>query len=176
MIQAARPCTRGVRTAAISLSLITATSLAGGLGCHSRKDDMKQGQASSVSHDAHVLAMALKLPATPLEVAFEEVPVGTPGGFGPTDYRLVAVIRFDAGITAALTRADAGAAPESVPVADLPWFPDVVKAKLVRGEQSRVTVRGRVIDGEAMFRPRYSTGSAVLVEGTDYILLMAQTS
>jgi hypothetical protein len=137
---------------------------------------MKQGQAtSSVSHDAHVLGLLLQLPAPPLEVTFEEVPVGTPGGFGPTDYRLVAVIRFDAGIVEKLARSGADTATDSVGVPDAPWLPDAVKAQVVR-EGGRAFVRGRTLDGEAMFRPRYSTGGAVLVAGTDYVILVAQTS
>jgi hypothetical protein len=30
--------------------------------------------------------------------------------------------------------------------------------------------------GEAIFRPRYTLGSAVLIEGTDHLVMVAQTS
>lgn len=137
--------------------------------------------APLVSHDARLLGKLLRLPAPPLEVAFEEVPLGTPGGFGPTDYLLVAVLRFDGTVvarladTAASSDAGTSSVAERARVPERPWFPDAVKAKLARADAG-ATVRGRAIDAGAMFRPRYSMGWGVLIEGTDYLVLVAQTT
>jgi len=138
---------------------------------------MKQGSgASSVSHDVQLLGKLLKLPAPPVEASFEEVPVGTPGGFGPTDYQLVAVLRFDAAALARLTAASPGGDPVTVPAR--PWFPAVLKGKVVpeAGASGDGVVQGRAIDAATLYRPRYSSGAAVLVEGTDYVVLIARTS
>jgi hypothetical protein len=178
------------RAFAVSLAVLTA-----GAGCHSPRadrknhvknaprNDMKQGpDAPSVSHDVQLLGKLLKLPAVPLEASFEEVPLGTPGGFGPTDYQLVAVLRFDAAAVARLTATSPAGDPAgtgAVPVR--PWFPAALKAKVVTtggagGAGGEAVVQGRAIDATAIFRPRYSSGAAVLVEGTDYVVLSARTS
>ena len=145
------------------------------------EQDMKQGPGEpAVSHDAPLLGKLLRLPAPPLEVAFEERPLGTPGGLGPTDYQLVAVLRFDAGTLAKLPRAagdsTAGGPSGSVSVPERAWFPDAVKARLAKAGDAGATARGQAIDAEALFRPRYSVGWAVLIEGTDYLVVVAQTS
>jgi len=144
---------------------------------------MKHEQSfSDVSHDIHLLGKLLSLPAPPLDVAFEEVPLGTPGGLGPTDYELVAVLRFDPSTLAKLSQAaeTAGSGPGGpsggATVPERPWFPDAVKARVAKAGDGGRTVRGHAIDAEAMFRPRYSIGSALRVEGTDYVVLVAQTS
>jgi len=61
-------------------------------------------------------------------------------------------------------------------VAERPWFPDAVKASVAKASDGGRTVRGHPIDAAAMYRPRYAMGSALLVEGTDYVVLVAQTS
>ena len=92
------------------------------------------------------------------------------------------VLRFDPGTVAKLTEAaetaGSGASGPSgrATVAERPWFPDAVKARVAKAGDGGRTVRGHAIDAEAMFRPRYSIGSALRVEGTDYVVLVAQTS
>jgi hypothetical protein len=175
------------RVLAVSLAVLMAAA-----GCHPLRDDkknhakndprsdMKQGPgASSVSHDVQLLGKLLKLPALPVEASFEEVPLGTPGGFGPTDYQLVAVLRFDAATVARLSAASPGGEPAATgTVPARPWFPAALKTKVVTtgGAAADASVQGRAIDAAAIFRPRYSSGAAVLVEGTDYVVLVAQTS
>ncbi|MFL5308065.1 MAG: hypothetical protein ACJ8F1_22810 [Polyangia bacterium] len=48
-----------------------------------------------MSQNLPTLRKLVRLPAEPQEVWFEQIPRGKPGGFGPTDYFLVAVMRFD---------------------------------------------------------------------------------
>src|SRR3569623_122218 len=168
--------TPDVRTVAGSLALLAADG-----GCHARKDAMKSAPAPSpVSHDVQLLGKLLTLPAPPLEVTFEEVPVGTPGGLGPTDYLLIAVLRFDAAVEAKLAGTTQPSGSRDVALPSRPWFPDAVKAKLAKklDEKSGTdsVVRGRTIDAASMFRPRYASGWAVQVDGTAYIVLVAQTS
>jgi hypothetical protein len=42
-----------------------------------------------------VLARLIHLPVAPLEVWYEQIPLGVEGGLGPTDYVLVAVLRLE---------------------------------------------------------------------------------
>jgi hypothetical protein len=60
------------------------------------------------------LSGLVNLPIPPSEVWFEQVPRGTPGGIGPTDYVLVAVMKFDATSTERLVKG-ASARPGSPP-------------------------------------------------------------
>jgi len=168
--------------------VVAAALLVGGAaGCQSRRSAVKpetsaRHATSAVSHDAQLLGKLLKLPAPPLEVSFEEVPLGAPGGLGPTDYLLVAVLRFDAGALARLAAAAeaAGSSAHAFPGDEtLPgraWFPEALKARLTTAGDAGATVRGRAIDAAAIFRPRYSMGRGVIVDGTDYVVLVAQTS
>jgi hypothetical protein len=115
------------------LLLLTFSSQA----CHGKAITMnhtKNGDqpADAVSHSEHLLSEHLALPATPLDVLFEQVPRGVPDGLGPTDYVLVAL-----------------------------YLDKDVLAQLAKTSQ---------------LKPPYATGYFVIVEGTDYVIVSAQTS
>lgn len=170
-----------VSTEAVARAIIVVVlALGGGIGCKQENTTMNSGSpAQSISHDRNLLQAQLKLPAEPLEVSFEEVPRGVAGGLGPTDYLLVALLRFDANTLARLgasSQARPGNPPRISPLANRPWFPVAVKAAIERKDDAGVAIRGRKFDAINLLKAPYATGYFVIVEGTDYVILSAQTS
>ncbi len=121
----------------------------------------------------------ITLPATPSEVWFEQVPRGTPGGLGPTDYLLVAVMHFDrtqlSSVTAAAHRRP-GAPPRISATANRPWFPDPVRAVTHPYDDHSVTVRGEKFDAAPFAKSSFLSGYFVVVEGGEYVVLVLETS
>ena len=148
--------------------------------CRGRKAGAEHVEpVAFVSHDARLLGRMLSLPAVPLAVVFEEVPLGTPGGLGPTDYALVAVLRFDPGVVRGLAASGAFAdasSTELVTVPTRPWFPADLQAKLRPLDAARAVVPGRALAPEPFLRPRYSSGSVTAVDGTDCVIVTCATS
>lgn len=148
-------------------------------GCRTPAEHGHARPASSAAHDARVIGKLLALPAVPREVAYEEIPRGTPGGFGPTDFVLVAVLSFDQTVIARLAKRDGGGAgplPRLSAASNRPWFPEAVKAALLPAGSGGVQVRGQELDGQVFLRPPYATIQAVAVDGTDYVIVVAATS
>jgi hypothetical protein len=166
----------------VARSLLLVLTFGGGqAACHQEnKSTMKNDDPTkSVSHDDKLLGAQLELPGAPLEVSFEQLPRGTPGGLGPTDYVLVALIRFDKDVLARLAataQPRPGNPPRISSLANRPWFPSVLKAAIERYDEGSVTVRGRKFDASTLLKSPYTTGYFVIVEGTNYVILSAQTS
>ena len=138
-----------------------------------------EAKAPSVSHDEATLRSHLSLPGAPLEVSFEQLPRGTPGGLGPTDYVLVALLRFDKPTLAHLAETSQprpGNPPRISLLADRPWFPESVKTAIQSRDGTGVAIRGRKFDAATLLKPPYSTGYFVIVDGSDYVIVSAQTS
>jgi hypothetical protein len=133
--------------------------------------------AVSVSHDARVVGRLLSLPAAPVEVAFEETPRGIPSRLGPTDYLLVAVLRFEPGVVSGFATQAAAetSTPGLVSVPNRAWLPPALKAKFVRVEGDTAVVHGHELAAESWLRPGYM-GGAIAVDGTDYVVVCASTS
>jgi hypothetical protein len=85
--------------------LLLAAFLVSGLACLDEVSTTRESSAVSVDRRIELLGKIVTLPATPVEVWFEQVPIGTLGGFGPTDYTLIAVLRFARDDTATIMRA-----------------------------------------------------------------------
>jgi hypothetical protein len=148
--------------------------------CHGKKGSMKTGEGTNpVSHSEELLAAQMNLPGAPSEVSFQQVPRGTPGGLGPTDYVLVALLRFDQGILKHLAETSQprpGSPPRISEIANRPWFPPSVKAAIEPAAAGTFSVRGRKFDASLLLKPPYATGYFVIVEGTDYMIVSAETS
>jgi hypothetical protein len=148
--------------------------------CREDKVKMKnEGPAPSASHDQEVLRSLLNLPGAPLEASFEQLPRGVPGGLGPTDYVLVAVLRLDKPTLAHLAQISQprpGNPPRISLLAHRPWFPASVKAAIEGRDEKSVSIRGRKFDAAPLLKSPYTTGYFVIVEGTDYVNISAQTS
>jgi hypothetical protein len=150
------------------------------LACHKGTMAVNtKNEAVAADRRSERLREIIALPAAPAEVWFEQVPRGTPGGLGPTDYLLIAVLRFRpddlARITAAGQRRP-GSPPRVLAAAQRPWLPEPVRAAIRPHDQNSVTVRGEKFDAAPFAKSPFLSGSFVAVEGGEYVLLVLQTS
>jgi hypothetical protein len=124
------------------------------------------------------LAQLVTLPATPVEAEFEEVPRGTPGGLGPTDYVLVALMRFDRAELESIAHKAGSPRPGSriSATANRPWLPPAVRAHIEPFDDHSVTLHGQKFDAAPFLKAPFSSGYFVIVEGTQLVLLSVQTS
>jgi hypothetical protein len=137
-----------------------------------------EGREVSVDRRVELLGKLITLPATPLEVWFEEVPRGTPGGIGPTDFTLIAVLRFPREDIERISRA-AKPRPDSPPrllnVVQRPWLPDPVRSAIQPFDERSVTIRGQKFDATPFAKSPLLSGAFVAVEGGEYALLVLGT-
>ncbi|HXU60188.1 MAG TPA: hypothetical protein VN962_00705 [Polyangia bacterium] len=163
-----------------AVAILLGAGLLGGPACHKGISATNE-RAGAAAPDRGVdkLRSLITLPANPSEVWFEQVPRGTPGGLGPTDSRLVAVLRFEraalARVTAAAQRRP-GTPPRISAAASRPWFPDVVKGAVRPYDDHSVAVRGDKFDAAPFAKSPLLSGSFVAVEGGEYVILVLETS
>jgi hypothetical protein len=163
-----------------SITLLLALWSVLGPACHKGMSAMNEKKEEvTVGRRTERLRELITLPAAPAEVWFEQVPLGTPGGLGPTDYLLVAVMRFEradlAHITSAAQRRP-GSPPRLAKAADRAWLPTPVKAALHPYDERSVTVRGEKFDAAPFAKSPFLSGTFVAVEGGEYVVLVLQTS
>ncbi len=149
-------------------------------GCHTRSLGSAGGtQAGAANRQVDKLQSLITLPAKPAEVWFEEVPRGAPGGAGPIDALLVAVLRFDPADLARVTagaRQRPGSPPRISSTADRSWFPDAIKGALRPYDYRSVAVRGDKFDAAPFAKSPFGSGYFVAVEGGEYVILVLETS
>jgi hypothetical protein len=136
-------------------------------------------QPATPSRSISDFRKVVKLPADPGEVWFEQVPRGTPGGLGPTDYFLVAVMRFSPSALSALLKnatRTGDPSPGILPAVNRAWFPPPVKAAVRSVDAQNVSVRGEEYDGAPFASGAFSSGSFIVIEGGEYVLLVLATS
>jgi hypothetical protein len=136
-------------------------------------------ETTSVDQGVESLRKRITLPATPVEVWFEEVPRGKQGGIGPTDFVLIAAMRFgrddlERVIGAAQPRP--GSPPRLSSVARRPWLPEPVQSAIQPFDDRSVAVRGTKFDAAQFARSPFLSGTFVAIEGGDYILLVLETT
>lgn len=162
-----------------AVALLFAIGALSGPACHKGMSSVNGSNNATVDRRVEKLRDLITLPATPAEVWFEQVPRGAPGGLGPTDYLLVAVMRFDhaqlASVTAAAHRRP-GAPPQISATANRPWFPDAVRAATRPHDDHSVTVRGDKFDAAPFAKSPFLSGYFVAVEGGEYVVLALETS
>ncbi len=162
-----------------AVALLFAIGALGGPACHKGMSAMNGKNESAADRRLEKLRDLIALPATPTEVWFEQVPRGAPGGLGPTDYLLVAVMRFDhaqlASVTATAHRRP-GAPPRISAAANRPWFPEPVRAATRPYDDHSVTVRGDKFDAAPFAKSPFLSGYFVVVEGGEYVILALETS
>ena len=131
----------------------------------------------TVARSVDELKLLINLPASPKEVWFEDVPRGQPGGLGPTDHVLVAVLRLEVAETDRLTKAAASRPGSRISsTANRPWLPPPVRAAIQPYDDHSVTVRGEKFDGAPFVKAPFSAGYFVVVEGGEYVIVSLQTS
>jgi hypothetical protein len=136
--------------------------------------------SSAPQHDLEVLQRLMVLPEKPVEASFEQVPRGTGGALGPSDYLLVAVLRFvpDA-MKALLGQAQertVGSSRISARAARN-WFPAEVKAAMgePEGQSGAISVKGRKFDATLFARAPLLQGYFIQVTDTPFVIVVMQT-
>lgn len=140
---------------------------------------MSHRQAPAPLGSLETLRKVVTLPLQPAEAWFEELAEGTPGGLGPTDYVLVAVMRFDRDALGRFCKEAPGkrpGEPRLLSLANRPWFPPPVKAATHVIDPTTVAVHGQQFDAAPFAKGAYSAGSFVVVEGGEYVILVLGTS
>jgi len=160
--------------------MLLGAGLLGGPACHKGISAMNERTgAAAPERGVDKLRSLITLPANPTEVWFEQVPRGTPGGLGPTDYLLVAVLRFEraelARVTSAAQRRP-GAPPRISAAASRPWFPDAVKRAVRPYDDHSVAVRGDKFDAAPFAKSPFLSGYVVAVEGGEYLIVVLETN
>jgi hypothetical protein len=129
--------------------------------------------SNSVKDDVDELEMTIKLPFHPEEAVWrEELPGKAANGRvpGPTDKKLVAVLRFlkdDAGKITAQAEKYKAAAPETINTES--WFPaELIAQSQTSGDE---TVKGLSYPANDFYNPPFTDGKITRIEGTDYFVL-----
>jgi hypothetical protein len=155
-------------------------SLCSSPACHRGQSAMRHNpEASTPSRSIPDFKKVVSLPAEPSEVWFEQVPRGTPGGLGPTDYFLVAVMRFSPSSLSALLKnatRTGDQSPGILPAVNRAWFPSPVKAAVRPVDAQNVSVRGEEYDGAPFSSGAFSSGSFIVIDSSEYVLLILTTS
>jgi hypothetical protein len=129
--------------------------------------------ANSVKNDIDELETIINLPFHPEDVDWREEPLGKAGSNrvpGPTDKKLVAILRFlkdDADkITTAAEKYKAGL-PETITTES--WFPaELIAQSQTSGDK---TLKGASYPANDFYNPPYTAGKITRIEGTDYFIL-----
>ncbi|HXJ22693.1 MAG TPA: hypothetical protein VMT03_20920 [Polyangia bacterium] len=163
-----------------AIRICLSISLCGSPACHRGQSAMShEPESSTPSRSIPNFRKIVSLPAEPDEVWFEQVPRGTPGGLGPTDYFLVAVMRFSPGALATVLKngtRTGDKSPGILPAANRAWFPTPVKAAVRSVDAQNVSFRGEEFDGAPFASGAFSSGSFIVIAGGEYVLLVLTTS
>ena len=128
----------------------------------------------NISTDIEKLSQHIALPVRPSEAIWQQEVLGKQNTNvpGPTDYRLTAVLRYDASDVQALLQKVGPSTREAETrnVEVEAWFPDEVK-KLARDDDGVSTVEGYRYEADAFLRSPYSSGKLIRAGQTNYFVL-----
>lgn len=126
-----------------------------------------------VNDEIEELELTVKLPFHPEEAVWREETLGKPGSDrvpGPTDKKLVAVLRFlkdDAEKVAAQAEKHRPVLIETISTEN--WFPaELIAQSRTSGDQ---TLKGKSYGANDFYNLPYSDGKITRIEGTDYFVL-----
>jgi hypothetical protein len=129
--------------------------------------------SNSVKDDVDELEMMIKMPFHPEDVVWREETLGKTGNDrvpGPTDKKLVAVLRFfknDADKVVAQAEKYKAAAPETINTEK--WFPaELIAQSQTSGDE---TLKGLSYAADDFYNAPYTNGKITRIEGTDYFVL-----
>jgi hypothetical protein len=162
----------GVNTVRSTLALPFLAWLTIGAACQKRMPaSAEKNQRPSVDRRIEKLRDLIVLPALPTDVWFEQLTLGTPGGLGPNDYLLIAVMRIK-------DRAQRrpGFPPRITAFANRSWLPEPVKAAVRPYDNHSVTIRGEEFDASPFAKSPFLSGTSSVVEGGEYVVLVMGTS
>lgn len=138
----------------------------------------ERDRAFSPDRRVEQLRNRITLPAKPVEVWFEQVPIGAPGGIGPTDYRLIAVLRFARDDVARIIRAaqPREGSPRILNSFRRSWLPEPVQSAIQPNDERSVAIPGQKFDAAQFTKSPFLSGTFIAVEGGEYIVLLVGTS
>ncbi len=139
-----------------------------GLAATGRAVARERTEAVTVSTDIEALGRLIRLPARPQEAWWQTQALGEAGGLGPSDWLLVAVLRFAPDAARPLL---AGAAQTQLPPGD---FPDWALARVLGGGPGESEARACAIDPFA--KPPLLDGACFHLAGADLFLLRLHTT
>lgn len=126
------------------------------------------------SADVERLSQHIALPVRPAAVLWRQEVLGKQNSAvpGPTDQRLVAVLKYDEKDARALIEKVRGESKETgVGNVDVePWFPEEVK-KLARKDDDGTILEGAAYEADSFLRAPYSSGKLVRAGETNYFVL-----
>src|SRR5215213_879420 len=129
--------------------------------------------SNSVKDDVDELELMIKLPFHPEDAVCREEPLGKTGESrvpGPTDKKLVAVLRFlkdDADKSAAQAEKYKAGAPEVINTES--WFPaELIAQSQTSGDE---TLKGLSYPANDFYNAPYTDGKITRIEGTDYFIV-----
>ena len=126
------------------------------------------------SADIERLSQQIALPVRPAAVLWRQEVLGKQNSAvpGPTDHRLVAVLKYDEKGAQALVEKVRGESKETnVGNVDVePWFPEEVK-KSARKNDDGARLEGAAYEADSFLRAPYSSGKLVRVGETNYFVL-----
>jgi hypothetical protein len=143
---------------------------------NSRASDMAQtsDHTEGASADIERLSQQIALPVRPAEALWRQEVLGKQNSTvpGPTDHRLVALLKYDEQGARALVEKVGGESKETnVGNVDVePWFPEEVK-KLARKDDGGTILEGAAYEADSFLRAPYSSGKLVRVGETNYFVL-----
>lgn len=139
-------------------------------GSMAQTSDPKEG----TSGDIERLSQLIALPVRPAEVIWRQEALGKQNSTvpGPTDHRLVAVLKYDEKDARALVEKVGGGSKEtSVGNVDVePWFPEAVR-KFARKDDGGMILEGAAYEADSFLRAPYTSGKLVRVGETNYFVL-----
>ena len=133
--------------------------------------------ARAPSSDLERFSKVVNLVERPIEVTYQIMPVGTPGGFGPTDYRLIAAVKYDSASLGRLKERARRLSPEvrSCALSERPdWFPAPLQAAMKRCSLDWC-IDGERYSGDDFRKAGYVSGSFIVPEGQEFIILQLGT-
>jgi hypothetical protein len=147
------------------------------LACSS--DAKNEGHATRPpSSDITALAKRVKLTDLPQEAVFQVSPMGSGDGmFGPTDYSLIAALRYEPATLARLknelTRQNTGQRPVWLP--ERPdWFPQTLSSKIKRCTNNWC-IEGEEYSGRPFLKGGFVTGTLVVPHNSEFVILLLRT-
>jgi hypothetical protein len=142
---------------------------------HATKD---KGAAVPPSTDIAALAKRVNLAELPEEALFKITPMGKGDGmFGPTDYSLIAALRYEpttlARIKMEMSRQNSDARPAWLP--ERPdWFPRSLLSKIKRCPNNWC-VEGQEYSGRPFLKSGFVTGTLVVPDDSEFVILILRT-
>jgi len=167
--------------AMIIAAFFTACSTGAGVNSNANQANQAANQANSnvsnsIRDDVDELEMIIKTPFHPEEAVWREETLGRNNDRvpGPTDRKLVAVLRFlhpDAENIVA--QADKSSPVLNETINPENWFPaELIAQSQMSGDE---TLKGKSYPANEFFNSPYLTGKITRIEGTDYFVLELHT-